>query len=105
MRPVTWLCRGGDHVDLAADAELRSLRGEVDAGLDGEAGVGQDQALVVGFEVVEVGAAAVEFAADVVAGAMGEALGEAGAADDGARGVVGLPAGDGGLAAKAGSTA
>jgi hypothetical protein len=49
----------------------------------------------VGFEVVEVGAVAVEFGGDVVAGAVGEELAEAGVADDGAGGVVGLPAGDG----------
>ena len=47
----------GDHVDLAADAELAW---EVEAGFDGEAGVGEDEALVVGFEVVEVGAVAVD---------------------------------------------
>ena len=53
------------------------------------------QAVVVGFEVVEVGAAAVELGADVVAGAVGEVVAEAGVADDVAGGVVGLPAGDG----------
>jgi hypothetical protein len=82
----------GDHVDFAADAELA---GEVDAGFDGEAGVGQDEADVVGFEVVEVRAAAVDLGADVVAGAVGEEFGEAGGADDVAGGVVCLPAGDG----------
>ncbi len=82
---------GGDHVDFAADAEL----GEVDAGLDGEAGVGQDAAVVVGFEVVEVGAGAVDFVGDVVAGAVGEVVGETGGADDGAGSVVGFEAADG----------
>jgi len=41
----------GDHVDLVAHAELAR---EINAGLDGEAGVGQQQALVVGLKVVEV---------------------------------------------------
>ena len=82
----------GNHVDLVADTELA---GEVEAGLDGEAGVGQDEALVVSFEVVEVGSAAVEFGADVVAGAMGEEVGETGGTDDVAGGVVCLPAYDG----------
>ncbi len=77
---------GGDHVDFAADAEFR----EVDAGFDGEAGEGEDAAGVVGFEVVEVSAGAVELSADVVAGAVGEVLAVAGGADDGAGGVVGL---------------
>jgi hypothetical protein len=82
----------GDHVDFAADAELA---GKVEAGFDGEAGVGQEEALVVGFEVVEVSAVAVDADGDVVAGAVGEEGGEAGVADDVAGGVVGLPAGDG----------
>ena len=82
---------GGEHVDLAADAEL----GEVDAGLDGEAGVGQKLAHVVGLEVVKVRAGAVNLVGDVVAGAVGEELGKAGRADDGAGGVVGLEAADG----------
>jgi len=49
--------RAGNHIDLAADAEVA---GKVDAGLDGEAGVGQEETLVVGLEVVEVRAVAVE---------------------------------------------
>ena len=81
----------GEHVDFAADAEL----GEVDAGLYGEAGVGQDAALVVGFEVVEVGAVAVEFGGDVVASAVREEVCEARVADDRAGGVVGFVACDG----------
>ena len=84
----------GDHVDFAADAEVA---GEIDAGLDGEAGVGEKEALVVGLEVVEVGAVAVEGDFDVVAGAVGEVIAEAGFADDGAGGIIGLPAGDGAL--------
>src|SRR5271157_1717144 len=74
---------GGEHVDFAAHAELGLEAGrEVDAGFDGEAGAGQDQALVVSFEVVEICAGAVEFGGDVVAGAVGEVFAEAGAADD-----------------------
>src|SRR5579875_1029717 len=84
--------RAGDHVDLAADAEVA---GKVQAGLDREAGVGQQQALVVGFQVVEVGAVAVQLRGDVVAGSVGEEVRKTGVADEVARGVVGLPAGDG----------
>src|SRR5258708_10120458 len=93
----------GDHVELAANAEgigIAGGAGEVEAGFDGEAGVGQDEALVVGFEVVEMCAVAVEDGADVVAGAMGEKVAEAGFADDVAGGVVGLPAGDGSICGK-----
>ncbi len=49
----------------------------------------------MGFEVVEVGAVAVDFGADVVAGAVGEGVAEAGFDDEAAGGVVGLPACDG----------
>ena len=73
MGPVTrGAGGGGDHVDFAAEAEFA---GEVEAGFDGEAGVGEDEADVVGFEVVEVGSGAVDFGADVVAGAVGEEFG------------------------------
>src|ERR1700748_2453903 len=51
------LARPRDHVHLAADAELS---GEVDAGLDREAGVGQQQAFVVRLEVLEVLSVAVQ---------------------------------------------
>ena len=92
MWPVTQALPGAVSMfDFAAHAELR----EVDAGLDGEAGVGQDAARVVGFEVVEVRAGAVNLVGDVVAGAVGEEVGEAGVADDGAGGIVGLEAADG----------
>ena len=76
----------GEHVHFAAHAELR----EVDSGLDGEAGVGQDAALVVGFKVVEMRAGAVNLVGDVVAGAVDEEFAEAGVADNGAGGIVGL---------------
>ena len=67
--------------------------------------LGRMQALVVGLEVVEVRAGAVDLVGDVVAGAVGEEVVESGGADDVAGGVVGLEAGDGRLAAKACSTA
>ena len=84
----------GDHVDFAADAELA---GEVEAGFDGEAGVGEDEADVVGLEVVEVGTVSVQLGCDIVASAVGEPSAEACGADDAAGGVVGLPACDGGV--------
>src|SRR5262249_22323917 len=59
-----------------------------DAGLDRKAGPRRDTALVVGLEIVHIGAIAVHFLSDGVAGAMGEVLGEAGIADDAAAGVV-----------------
>jgi hypothetical protein len=81
---------GGEHVDLAADSELGMADWPADrCRVRREAGVGQDLALVVGFEVVEVRAGAVQFGGDVVAGAVGEVLAEAGLADDFAGGVVG----------------
>jgi len=69
----------GDHVDFAAYAELA---GEIEAGFDGEAGVGEDETLVVGLEIIKVRAVAVKFGADVVTGAVGERVAEAGVADD-----------------------
>ena len=57
--------------------------------------LGRMQALVVGLEVVEVRAGAVDFVSDVVAGAMSEVVAEAGGADDGAGGIVGFEAADG----------
>lgn len=82
---------GGEHVDFAADAEF----GEVDAGLDGETGVGEDETLVVGFEVVEVCAGAVDFVADIMTRAVGEVFSKAGVNDDAAGGVISLVAVDG----------
>ena len=88
----------GDHVDLAADAEL----GEVDAGSTEKQVLGRMQALVVGFEIVEVGAGAVDLVGDVVAGAVGEVVGESCRADDGAGGVVGFEAADGAVCGEGG---
>ena len=56
--------------------------------------LGRMLALVVGFEIVEVRAGAVDFVGDVVAGAVREILGEAGGANHGAGGVVGFEAAD-----------
>ena len=91
----------GEHVDLAAHAEL----GQIDARLDGEAGIGQDAALVVGFQVVEMRAGAVDLLGDIVAGAMGEELAEAGGANDGAGRIVGLESADRAAGGKGCSTA
>src|ERR1022692_2021146 len=72
------------HIHLRADAEVF----EVDAGLDGEAGPGHDAALVVGFQVVHIGAVAVHFLAYGVTGAMHEIVAVAAAGYVSARGVV-----------------
>ena len=56
--------------------------------------LGRMQALVVGLEVVEMGAVAVDLVRYVVAGAMSEVVGVAGIANDGAGGIVGFPAAD-----------
>ena len=77
-----------EDVDFAADAEF----GVVDAGFDGEAGAGEDEAFVVGFEVVEVGAIAVDFLTDGVAGAVDEGGSVAGGFDDVAGRAVEFPA-------------
>src|SRR5882672_12551175 len=56
------------HVDLAAHSELR----QVNTGLDREAGIGQDAALVVDLKIVHVGAISMNFGADRMAGAVNE---------------------------------
>lgn len=77
-----------EDVDFTSYAEF----GEVDAGFDGEASSGEDAALFVGFEVVHVGAVAVDFFADRVAGAVDEVLAVAGLVDDIAASAIDLPA-------------
>ena len=57
-------------VDFGTDAEL----GQVDARLDGEADAGDDAAGVVGLEVVQVDALAVDGVVDAVAQAVGEVV-------------------------------
>ncbi len=75
-------------VHLGPDAEA----GQVDAGLDREAGPRDEAPLVVRFEVVHVGAGAVHLGADRVAGAVKEVLAEAPLADRTAGRVVHLEA-------------
>ena len=63
------------HVNLSADAEFR----QVDPRLDRETGARNDHSLVLGLEVVQVGAVAVDVVhADAVTGAVNEVLAEAG---------------------------
>src|SRR5215204_2893701 len=76
---------GDVDVDLGADAEAAF---EVDAGLDGEAGAGDDAARVARLEVVDVGAVAVPLFADGVARAVRELFAVAGALDTAAGHVV-----------------
>ena len=47
------------HVGFTADAELR----KVDARLDGETGARQNPAFLVGFQIVDMGAVAMNFLA------------------------------------------
>src|SRR5450631_891375 len=77
----------GQHVYFAAYSKIR----EVDARFHGEASVGPDQALVVGFEVVQVGPVAVSLGRDAVSRPMSEVLPKASVADHSAGRVVGLP--------------
>src|SRR5579875_1341733 len=82
----------GDHVDLAAHPKLT---GKIQSGLYREAGVGQQEALVVGFQVVQMRAIAMQFDGDVVARAMREEGTEATGVNDLPGGIVRLPARDG----------
>src|SRR5579859_4116291 len=75
------------HIDFAAHSKFR----EVDARFHGEAGVGQDQALVVSFEVVQVSSVAVGLGGDAMPRPMREVRSEAGVADHHPGCVVGLP--------------
>src|SRR6266567_3557528 len=58
--------RSHQHVYFAAHAKLR----QVDAGLNGEAGVGKNLPLVVNFKVVHVGPVGMDVGADGMSGAM-----------------------------------
>src|SRR6266850_7305100 len=91
-RPAAQLdvAAGQADVDLAADPETPR---QVDARLDGEAGVGQVPAGVVRLEVVVVHAVAVPVVIDAVAGAVQEPVGVAGLGDYVARRRVHLGAG------------
>ena len=77
-----------EHVDFGAHAEVL----QIDARLDGEARPRRDAALIVSFQIVHVGAAAVHLLPDGMARAVGEVRAVAGALDDGAHGVVHLEA-------------
>ena len=83
--------RSRDHIHLAANPEFS---GKIDAGLDREAGVRQQQPLVVGFEIIQVGSVAMQVDFNIVARAVGEPLAKTGRANDVACGVIGLPAWD-----------
>jgi hypothetical protein len=60
-----WL---GQHIYFAAYSELR----EIYPGFYGEAGVWQNQTLVVSFEIVQIGSITVGFGRDAVPGTVGE---------------------------------
>src|SRR5205809_4998042 len=66
-----------EDVDFAADTEL----GQIDSGLDGKARARQDTALLAGFEVIHVGAVAVDFLADGMSGSMAKIFAIAGLLD------------------------
>src|SRR5689334_12494963 len=54
------------HVDFTADAIFR----QINSGLNGEAGIGDDFALVLGLQVIHIGAVAVDVLANGVPCAM-----------------------------------
>ena len=74
-------------VHLAPDPEF----GQIDPRLDREAGAREDQALVVGFQVVHVGAIAVGLLADVMPRPVDEVGSVARLLDDPTRGGIDLP--------------
>src|SRR5262245_14634983 len=71
-------------VHFTPHAKLR----QVDPRLDGEAGPGHDATVVARFEAVDVGAVAVHFLADVVAGTVREFVAVTGLVDHRSRGVI-----------------
>ena len=79
--------RVDEDIDLATDTEL----GLVDAGLDRKASSRQDQSLLVSLEIVHVCPVAVDFLADVMAGAMDEELAVSRLCNHLTAGVVHLP--------------
>ena len=86
--PVTTARPGSVNMFIfAAHTEFR----KVDSRLHGEAGVGQNQAIVVGLEVVEIGSVAMGLGGDAVPGAMSEVFCETGVAYHCAGGIVRLP--------------
>src|SRR5271165_2912666 len=78
------------HVDLAAHAKLR----QVDAGLDGEAGVGKNLPLVMNFEIVHVGAVGMDVGADGMSRSMNKIIAVAGFLNVAAGGAIDFPSGD-----------
>src|SRR5436309_2138259 len=81
----------GQHIHLAADAKLTR---QVNARLNREAGIGDDLALVFGFQVVHVGAVAMDAYANRMPGAMSEILRQACRGNMSARGLVYFPSGN-----------
>src|SRR5205807_2467417 len=81
----------GQHVHLTADAKLTR---QVNARLNREAGIRDDLALVFRFQVVHVGAIAVDAYANRMSSAMREILPETGRGDMPARGFIYLPSSD-----------
>src|SRR4051812_19164206 len=73
-----------EHVDLRAHAEVR----EIDPGLHGETAPGHDAPLVVSFEIIHVGAVAMDLDTDRVSSAVGEELGVPGFGNHRAAGVI-----------------
>src|SRR5207249_6197970 len=84
-------CVGLGEIDvhLAPDAEFAR---EIDAGLDRKARVREQTASVPGFEVVDVGAVAVNFLADRVPGAVDEPVSVSRLPDHTAAHIVHIPA-------------
>ena len=79
------LALGQIDVDFATDAEIP---GQVDPWLDGKAGLREKTPLVLGLKVVDVGAVAMDFLADRMAGAVDKPVAVAGFRDDSAADVV-----------------
>src|SRR5258708_6805894 len=85
-----------EHIYLAAHAKLR----QVNARLNGKAGVGDDFAVVLGFKVIHVGAVAMHVYADGMPRAVRKILRVTCIGDVLARGLVHFPTGNAPLAGK-----
>ena len=75
------------HIHFAAHAEIL----QIDPGLDGEAAVGQNAALIVDFEVIHICAIGMDLGPDGVASAMDKIFSVPGLGDAFADGIVDLP--------------
>src|SRR5579883_2809987 len=73
-----------EQINLAAHAKF----GQVDAGFDGATGGGEQLALVLRLEVIQIGPIAMLEGADVVPGAMHEEASIAGVGDDLAHNII-----------------